>query len=121
MCIQNFNAMMTKCNDCNAVCSIYTYIYLYIYLYIEQTGRRLKTRVSEHRSHINRNTNSQSVITEHRINFEHDFDWENVEILDTKRFLNKRLISKCLHIHMQENALMYDQIPRIFATHTYKF
>ncbi|KAG5344393.1 SETMR methyltransferase, partial [Acromyrmex charruanus] len=52
-----------------------------------------------------RNSNNQSVITEHRIEFEHDFDWENVTILDEECFLNKRLISECLHILMQQNNL----------------
>jgi len=50
--------------------------------YVVQTGRTLKTRISEHRNHINKNTTTQSVITEHRINFSHEFNWDNVEILD---------------------------------------
>ena len=45
------------------------------------------------------------MITKHRIEFEHDFDWENVAILDEERFLNKCLISECLHILMQQNSL----------------
>ena len=68
------------------------------------TGRKHKTRLAEHRNHINRSSNNQSVITEHWIEFEHDFDWENVTILDEERFLNKRLISECLHILMQQNS-----------------
>jgi len=43
--------------------------------YIGQTRRLLKTRIDEHRSHIRRNTNQNSVITEHRLEFSHDFDW----------------------------------------------
>ncbi|KYN22564.1 hypothetical protein ALC57_05036, partial [Trachymyrmex cornetzi] len=73
--------------------------------YVGQTKRKLKTRLAEHRNHINRNSNNQSVITEHRIEFDHDFDWENVAVLDEERSLNKRLISECLHILMQKNSL----------------
>jgi len=73
--------------------------------YVGQTGRTLKTRISEHRNHINRNTTSQSVITEHRINFSHEFNWDNVEILDKERFLSKRLISEMIYIKRQKNSL----------------
>ncbi|KAG5311096.1 MMP14 protein, partial [Acromyrmex insinuator] len=52
-----------------------------------QTGRKLKTL--EHQNHINCNINNHSVITEHRINYEHDFNLENVEVLGVERFLRK--------------------------------
>jgi len=60
--------------------------------FVGQTSRQVKTRISEHRNHINRNTTTQFVITEHRLQFGHDFDWEDVKILDSERFLGKRLI-----------------------------
>lgn len=47
-----------------------------------QTGRLLKTRIAEHRNHIRRNTTTQSVITEHRLSQNHDFEWESVQILE---------------------------------------
>jgi len=81
-----------KCSDCNAS-------------YVGQTCRSLKTRIAEHRNHINRNTKTQSVITEHRIGLSHDFDWNNVEILDVERFYTKRMISEMLHIKLQDNSL----------------
>jgi len=34
---------------------------------VGQTGRKLKTRIAEHRNHINRNTSVQLVITDHRL------------------------------------------------------
>ncbi|KYN03677.1 hypothetical protein ALC62_05373 [Cyphomyrmex costatus] len=58
-------AYKINCNDCNAS-------------YVGQTGRRLKTRITEHRNHIRRNTSSRSVITEHFLQYGHDFDWDNV-------------------------------------------
>jgi len=38
------------------------------------------------------------VITEHRLSPNHDFDWENVTILDKENFWGKHLISEMLHI-----------------------
>ncbi|XP_071653431.1 uncharacterized protein [Temnothorax longispinosus] len=81
-----------SCRECDAT-------------YVGQTKRQLKTRISEHRSHINRITSTQSVVTEHRQNLDHDFDWENVEILDKEKYLSRRLISEMIHIKLQENSI----------------
>ncbi|KYM94019.1 hypothetical protein ALC62_15366 [Cyphomyrmex costatus] len=80
-----------KCNDCDAT-------------YVGQTKRKLITRVNEHRNHIRRNT-SKSVITDHRLDHNHEFDWNNVDILDCKSFYHKRLISETLYITTQSNGL----------------
>ncbi|XP_029674258.1 uncharacterized protein LOC115242254 [Formica exsecta] len=80
-----------SCKDCDAS-------------YVGQTGRSLKTRINEHRNHITRNTSQLSVITDHRL-MNHEFDWENVEILDEESILNKRLISEMLFIRHQKNSL----------------
>jgi len=69
--------------------------------YVRQTRRLLKTRIDEHRSHIRRNMNQSSVITEHRLEFSHDFDWDDVEILDEEIYYNKRIISEMIHIKKQ--------------------
>jgi len=61
--------------------------------HVGQTPRLLKTRIDEHRSHIRRNTNQNSIITEHRLEFSHDFAWNDVEILDEEIHYNKRIIS----------------------------
>jgi len=55
--------------------------------YVGQICRFLKTRIEEHRSHIRRNTSQSSVITEHRVKFGHDFNWDNVMILDKERII----------------------------------
>ncbi|XP_018311680.1 uncharacterized protein [Mycetomoellerius zeteki] len=90
---QNKNVIYKiTCKDCDAS-------------YVGQTGRKLISRITEHRNHINWNTNSQSVITNHRTELNHDFDWENIQILDRERILNKRLISEKAHILMQKNGL----------------
>jgi len=46
-----------------------------------------------------------SVISEHRLQSEHDFDWSNTKILDNERYIGKRLMSEMLNIKMQENGL----------------
>ncbi|KYQ51407.1 hypothetical protein ALC60_09486 [Trachymyrmex zeteki] len=81
-----------ECRDCDAS-------------YVGQTGRTLKTRISEHRNHINRNTDQKSVITEHRLEHTHDFDWDSVKILDQEQILSKRLISEMIFIRKQKNGL----------------
>jgi len=80
------------CKDCDAS-------------YVGQTGRLLKTRVSEHLNHIRRNTTTPSVITDHRMHLNHDFDWNKVMVLDTERFYHKRLISEMIYIKRQNNGL----------------
>lgn len=45
--------------------------------YIGQTGRTLKTRISEYRNDIRRNTQNHTVITEYRLDHNHNFDWKN--------------------------------------------
>ena len=72
----NKNVYKIPCKDCDAS-------------YIGQTDRKLSTRIisqSEHRNHINRN---QAVITDHQLRFNHEFNWENVQIFDKERYLNK--------------------------------
>jgi len=73
--------------------------------YVGQTRRLLKQRIDEHKNHIRRDTSQTSVITEHRLKFSHDFDWENVEILDEEVFFNKRLISEMIYIKKQQKGL----------------
>ncbi|KYM97737.1 hypothetical protein ALC62_11566 [Cyphomyrmex costatus] len=81
-----------KCNDCDVT-------------HVGQTRRKLKTRVNEHRSHIHWNTSSRSVITDHRLEHNHEFDWNNVDILDCENFYHKRLISEMICIKTQRNSL----------------
>jgi len=65
----------------------------------------LKTRINEHGQDINKKSGNFSVVTEHKLEYGHDFDWNGVEILDTEKFYNKRLISENLHIKRQVNSI----------------
>jgi len=93
------------CKDCDAS-------------YVGQTGRQLNTRISEHRAHIRRNTTTNSVITDHRLNHNHDFDWNNIRVLDTERNIFKRLTSEMLHIKFQSESLNL-QTDTDFLDHAY--
>jgi len=59
-----------------------------------------KNRIDERRNHTRRNTTQISVITEHQ--HSHDFDWENMKILDKEIHFNKRLISEMIFIKKQK-------------------
>ena len=78
-----------SCNNCDAS-------------YVGQTGRQLKTKITEHRNHIRHKTSVRSVITKHRLQC--NFQWNNVQILDEELSYRKRLISKMLHIKKQKNS-----------------
>jgi len=56
------------CKDCDAS-------------YVGQTKRQLKTRLREHKNNI-RHDSKHTVVSEHIVNFNHAFNWENVQILD---------------------------------------
>ena len=56
------------CKDCNAS-------------YVGQTKRQLQIRMKEHSNDINKKSNP-SVITCHRLNTDHEFDWHGVEVMD---------------------------------------
>jgi len=50
-------------------------------------------------------TGKHSVITEHRINNNHEFNWDNPEILDKEKYYYRKLISEMINIKSQKNAL----------------
>ena len=81
-----------NCKDCDAS-------------YVGQTGRQLRTRIIEHKNQIKHNTANHSVITDHRLKFDHDFLWDDVEILDSEPIYHKRAISEMLFINRQKNSI----------------
>jgi len=81
-----------SCNNCDAS-------------YVGQTGRQLKIRITEYRNHIRHKTSVRSVITEHKLQCNHDFQWDNIKILDEEPCYRKRLISEMFYIKKQKNSL----------------
>jgi len=57
------------CNDCDAS-------------YVGQTGRQLGTRMNKYKANIKLDPSKHSVISEHILEFDHSFKWNNVKILD---------------------------------------
>lgn len=45
-----------------------------------------------------RNTTNHSIITDHRLSFNYEFKWDEVEILDKEPVLNKQLISEMINM-----------------------
>jgi hypothetical protein len=100
------------CLDCNVT-------------YVGQTKRQLNTRLKEHKQNINKNLNSLSVVSEHRLKTGYNFDWNNTKILDTEINYNKRLISESLHIKRQRNSINKktdsEVFPEIYLPIIFKF
>jgi len=94
--IQRKDVYKILCNDCDA-------------FYVDQTERQLKKLISEHKDYINKNIPSNSIITEHRLTHNHNFDWKNIQILDSERFLNKRF-QKCYTLNFKKIILIYNLI-----------
>ncbi|EZA57991.1 hypothetical protein X777_01999, partial [Ooceraea biroi] len=81
-----------SCNDCEVS-------------YVGQTKRRLGTRVKEHKNDINKRSGSPSVISAHRLEFGHEFEWKKVQVLDEETSYRKRLISEMVNIKKQNKPL----------------
>ena len=73
--------------------------------YVGQTKRRLISRINEHQKDINKKSSVLSVISEHRLNEGHDFNWSEVKILDNESWYQKRMTSEMLYIKRQTNGL----------------
>jgi len=74
-------------------------------MYVGQTKRQLRTRINEHRNNIKQDHSKHSVISEHIINYNHTFDWENTKILDCEPKFYKRIVSEMIHIKEQKVSL----------------
>ena len=73
--------------------------------YLDQTKRKLKTRIKEHKVYIRRSTSEMSVISRHQLNEMHELDWDNIRILDTEQLLLKRRISEMIYIKSQISSI----------------
>ena len=69
--------------------------------YIGETKRSLKTRINEHKKH----KNQDSVVSVHEREKLHEFDWNNIKILDQEANYNKRLLSEMIHINRERNSI----------------
>ena len=76
-----------------------------IAIYVGQTCRQLRLKIVKHKNHILWNTSTRNIITEHRLQKDHDFDWDNVIILDEEPDYRKKLISEMIFIRRQIHGL----------------
>jgi len=92
--------------------------------YIGQTKRHLNTRIKEHKNNIKLHESNHSVISKHRVEFKHEFDWENPNILHNERHTKKRELAEMFFIKKVNNTLnaqkdtdnlnsIYDKVIRI--------
>ena len=70
--------------------------------YVGQTGRLLNTRLEEHKKNLGRKCNYYNVLSDHRKQYaDHDFDWNNVEILNSESNKGKREFMEMLYINRE--------------------
>ena len=62
--------------------------------YIGESKRALRIRINEYKIL----KNSESVVCEHQLEFNHEFDWENTKIVNYISDYRKRLKSKMINI-----------------------
>jgi len=70
-------------------------------IYMNQTKRKLKTRIHEYTNDINKRIDSPSIIFNHRLEYDHNFKWDEIKILNNESSHSKRLISEMVHIKKQ--------------------
>jgi len=80
------------CKNCNAT-------------YIGQTKRHLRTRIKEHSNNVKLHKSLHSVISKHRLELEHEFDWTKPNILHSETFLRKREIAEMFYIKKFNNTI----------------
>jgi len=81
-----------SCSNCNAS-------------YVGQTKKQLATRIKEHKGDINKKNGSLLVISNHRLEKNHEFNWSETRILDRNLSRVKRLVSEMVFIKKQQNGL----------------
>lgn len=80
------------CNKCDAT-------------YIGQTKRHLNTRIKEHINNIKVHTSNHNVISKHKTEYMHDFNWTSPNILHCERHTRKREIAEMFFIKKHNNTI----------------
>ena len=93
--------------------------------YIGQTKRHLEIRIKEHQNGIKKHESNYSVVSNHRVACNHDFNWSSVSILHSEDNLKKREISEMIYIKKHKDSInlqkdtdnlnpIYDSILNVF-------
>ena len=75
-------------------------------IYIGQTGRLLRTRRNEHRNNIKLSEKYHKVVSKHILEFDHDFNWDNLLILHKENNYFKRCLAKIFYIKKEGNNFL---------------
>ncbi|KAL6416968.1 hypothetical protein ACFW04_014762 [Cataglyphis niger] len=73
--------------------------------YIGQTKRHLNTRIKEHFNNMKMHASNLSVISKHKLEFDHDFDWSAPDILHNEKYVRKREIAEMFFIKKFDNTI----------------
>ncbi|XP_053598083.1 uncharacterized protein LOC128668677 [Microplitis demolitor] len=82
-----------NCLDCNSA-------------YIGQTGRWIKSRVSEHKVDIKKPSHLHTQLTIHRLDYDHNFDFDHYKILNYENNYNKRKILESIYLEKHKNIVV---------------
>ncbi|EZA47392.1 hypothetical protein X777_16331 [Ooceraea biroi] len=81
-----------NCNDCDKS-------------YIGQTKRHLRIRVNEHKNDVKKHESMHSVVSTHRLNNNHEFDFSSPMVLHNEKYYKKRDISEMFFIKKYKNNI----------------
>lgn len=73
--------------------------------YVGQTERWIKTRMSEHDKNVNRKATEHTALTEHKVELDHQFKYDEVKIFAKEKSKRKRLIHEMCHIVKEETSI----------------
>ena len=82
-----------SCLDCNGK-------------YIEQTKQYLNKRIYGHKYSLTSNSES-TALSKHSKDLNHQFDFNNVKILDFEEHYNKRLLKEMINIKKEKNSISF--------------
>jgi len=67
--------------------------------------RQLKTRLKEHKNNLKQDQSKYLIISEHIIEYNHSFDWDNTKIMDRKYNFYERIVSEIIYKKKQKVGL----------------
>ncbi|EZA48945.1 hypothetical protein X777_12909 [Ooceraea biroi] len=69
--------------------------------YVGQTKRHVETRLREHMVDVRKSVSDHSVVSKHRVTYDHDFDWSDPLVLHRDEFTRRREIAEMYFIKKQ--------------------
>ena len=72
--------------------------------YVEETERKLSTRMREHRTSVKKGNDKSALIT-HNLRTGHTFDWYHIEVVDTEHRRDQRKMTEAIHIRLRSTDI----------------